>query len=62
MSNLLTVKIYSMVALRICVIVCASTVQFPNKGIKSTTDAFCSAQEGMPFIIVPGTVENVMRS
>ena len=61
-----------MVALRICVLVCAPAGQFPIKLIfyqdgfslikQSTIDTFHSAREGVPFIIVHETVENVMRS
>ena len=62
-----------MAALRICVLVCASREQFPNKRVfiktVSVTSSnlqsmfFYSAQEGMSFIVVLGTtVENVMRS
>ena len=53
---------------------CASIEQFPNKSLfiktvsvtssslQSTIDVFYSAREDMSFIIVHGTVENVMRS
>ena len=42
----------------------ASTEQFLNKNIfiKTVSVTFYSAQEGIPFIIVHGIVENVMRS
>ena len=60
-----------MSALRTCVLLCASSEQFQNKNvfIKTVSVAssnlqsmFCSAQEGISFIIVHGTVENVVRS
>ena len=52
-----------MVALRICVLVCGSTEQFPKKSVfiktvsvtssnlQSTIDVFYSAQEGMPLCL-----------
>ena len=45
-STYLVVKIYSMVALRICVLVFASTEQFPNKNvfIKTVSVTFSNLQ------------------
>ena len=59
-----------MVALKVCVLVCASTEQFPNKAFLSRrfqshlaiyNRCFYSAQEGTSFIIIHGTVENIMN-
>ena len=61
-----------MVALKTCVLACASTEQFPIKAFLSRRfqshlaiskiNVFYSAQESMPFIIVHGTMKNVMRN
>ena len=55
-SNLLVVKIYSMAALGICVLVCVLTEQFPIFKFQSHlaiyNQCFYSAQESMSFIIV----------
>ena len=51
-SNLLVVKIYSMIALRICVLVCASTRQFPNKSVFIKTISVTSSNLQSMFFIV----------
>ena len=60
-----------MVVLRICVLVCASTEQFPSKSVFIKTVSVKSSNlQSMLFIvlrrmslmIVRGAVENVMRS
>ena len=49
---LLVVKIYSMVALRICVLVSVSTEQFPNKSVFIKTASVTSSNLQPMFFIV----------
>ena len=50
--HLLVLKIYSMAALRICVLVCVSTEQFPNKSVFIKTVSVTSSNLQSMFFIV----------